>query len=262
MEAFTWQDVLEHPVCGRNRKPRCVGLNMIIDKGLGIYSFCDLLATAAPYIDFIKLGFGTSALYPAAIVREKIKMALRDNVIVYPGGTLFEIAVLQGSFNKYLQRVKELGCKYLEISDGTIELDGQVRNEAIRHAKEEGLGVITEVGKKDPDRQVYAIQLRDRLLTDLEAGADYVIVEGRESGTGVVMYDNFGEIKEEVFHTITDSLKEVDRVIWEAPQKQQQLKLINRLGNNVNLGNIQPGEILALEALRVGFRGDTLKKNI
>ncbi|MDN5345388.1 MAG: phosphosulfolactate synthase, partial [Clostridia bacterium] len=224
--------------------------------------FKDLLEVAAPYIDFIKLGFGTSVFYPAAILREKIRLAISYNVDIFPGGTFFEVAVLQGRLNLYLQTARELGYTFIEISDGTIDLSRTLRLAAVRQARGTGFGVITEVGKKDPRDALGETFILNQIGSDLEAGADYIIVEGRESGQGVVIYDSRGAIKEDTLEGMLAGLPGLERIIWEAPQKQQQQALIMRLGPNVNLGNVQPGDVLALEALRVGLRGDTLRATL
>lgn len=257
-----WRDVLEFPIGGRQQKPRRTGMTMVIDKGLGLTEFKDLLEVGAPYIDFIKLGFGTSVFYPADILREKIRLARSHDVDIFPGGTFFEVAVLQGRLALYLQTARELGYTYIEISDGTIDLNHTLRHTALRQARAAGFGVITEVGKKDPRDAISEAHVLDQIALDLEAGADYVIVEGRESGQGVVIYDSRGAVKEDTLAYLIEGVDDPDRIIWEAPQKQQQQVLIINLGANVNLGNVQPGDVLALEALRVGLRGDTLRTTL
>jgi len=257
-----WRQVLDFPISGREQKPRKNGLTMVIDKGLGLTEFKDLLEVAAPYIDFIKLGFGTSVFYPAPILREKIRLAKYYDVDIFPGGTFFEVAVLQGRLNLYLQTARELGYTFIEISDGTIDLSCTLRLTAIRQARGEGFGVITEVGKKDSRDALSEAHILSQIAIDMETGADYVIIEGRESGQGVVIYDSRGNIKEDTLANLFAGIRNLERIIWEAPQKQQQQALIMRLGANVNLGNIQPGDMLALEALRVGLRGDTLRTTL
>lgn len=257
-----WRGVVDFPISDREQKPRKYGLTMIIDKGLGLNAFKDLLEMAAPYIDFIKLGFGTSIFYPVAVLREKIRLAKSYNVNIFPGGTFFEVAVLQGRLNLYLQTARELGYTFIEISDGTIDLSRTLRLTAVRQARGEGFGVITEVGKKDPRDALSEAHIISQIAIDMETGADYVIIEGRESGRGVVIYDGQGDVIEDTLANIFAGIRHLERVIWEAPQKQQQQALIMNMGANVNLGNIQPGDILALEALRVGLRGDTLRTTL
>lgn len=257
-EKSAWRDILDFPIGGRQEKPRRTGKTMVIDKGLGLTDFKDLLEVAAPYIDFIKLGFGTSIFYPADILREKIRLARSRDVDIFPGGTFFEVAMLQDRLSLYLQTARELGYTFIEISDGTIELSRNLRLAALRQARSAGFGVITEVGKKDPRDALTEAHILNQIAIDLEAGADYVIVEGRESGQGVVIYDGRGAVKEDTLANLVAGISDLDRIIWEAPQKQQQQALIMYLGANVNLGNVQAGDVLALEALRVGLRGDTL----
>lgn len=259
MNEQTWFDIISSPVAGRTQKPRRVGLTMVMDKGLGLGQTAELLELAAPYIDFIKLGFGTSVLYSPSLLREKIRLAREAGVHIYPGGTFLEIAVVQNRLEQYLEKVVRLGYTYVEVSDGTISLSRADRSYAIRRAKSLGLGVLAEVGKKDVRDQISLQQIREQVLADLADGAEKVIVEGRESGQGVVIYDRNGMVRIEELERLIDGLPVLDRLIWEAPQKHQQQELILRFGPNVNLGNVPPGEVLALEALRRGLRGDTLR---
>lgn len=254
-----WQDIIDFPLPGRLAKPRNSGLTMVMDKGLGLQETAELLDIAAGYIDFIKLGFGTSALYPAKVLREKIKLVKSYGVEIYPGGTFLEVAVLQGKLDVYLEKSRELGYSFLEVSDGTIEMNPEERLEIINKAKQAGFEVITEVGKKDSRDALAAEVLQNQIRQDLNLGVYKVIVEGRESGKSVVIYDQEGKIKEQELEGMVQELADLGAIIWEAPLKNQQQELIIRFGPNVNIGNVAPGEILALEALRVGLRGDTLR---
>lgn len=257
-----WFDLIAAPVPGRTQKPRQSGLTMVMDKGLGLSQTRELLELAAPYIDFIKLGFGTSVLYSPGLLREKIRLARDAGVHVYPGGTFLEIAVVQHKLEAYLEKVARLGYTYVEVSDGTISLDRARRDEAIRRARSLGLGVLAEVGKKDARDRVSLATIREEILADLAAGAEKVIIEGRESGQGVVIYDRRGKVRVAELEALVAGVPSVACLIWEAPQKHQQQELILRFGANVNLGNIPPGEVLALEALRRGLRGDTLRASL
>lgn len=252
-------DLIEFPLGGRFYKPRTAGLTMIIDKGLGLNELKDLLETAADYIDMIKLGFGTSVLYPDPVLRQKISLIRNAGISVFPGGTFFEIVYLQDKIDAYYELLLEHGFSGVEISDGTIELPASQRINGIKKAKKIGLEVITEIGKKDPRDMVSLSVLKEQMKEDLDAGASKVIVEGRESGKGVMLYDQEGTLKEDELEFLLKNHLKLEEIIWEAPLKSQQQKLINLLGNNVNLGNIAPQEILALEALRRGLRGDTLR---
>ncbi|MBE3580246.1 MAG: phosphosulfolactate synthase [Thermoanaerobacteraceae bacterium] len=258
----SWQEILDFPLQGRLQKPRRQGLTMVIDKGMGLAQVQDLLRVAAPYIDFIKLGFGTSVFYPADILKEKISMVRSYGVDIFPGGTFLEVAVLQGKLELYLKTAREMGYTFVEVSDGTITMSPEVRRQAIHHALELGLGVISEVGKKDPRDRVEETAILEQIRQDLKDGAYKVIVEGRESGKGVVIYDDAGAIKWDELEAMAAGIERLEDIIWEAPLKQQQQELILRFGPNVNLGNVHPQDVLALEALRVGLRGDTLRATL
>ena len=252
-----WLDVLSFPFQGRSQKPRQQGLTMVIDKGLGPGELNDLLMTAGDYIDFIKLGFGTSALYRRNLLEEKIALVRSFGVDIYPGGTFLEIAVLQDKLTEYIRTAKQLGFTAIEVSDGTIKMSPEMRVQAITAAAGLGLKVLTEVGKKISEDKISVDRYIEQIRLDLEHGACQVIVEGRESGKNAGFYDGEGKFIPDEMEAL---LKAVDgkRLLWEAPLKNQQQELILNFGPNVNLGNIPPPEILALEALRVGLRGDTL----
>lgn len=256
----SWENVVKMPVKGRSAKPRESGLTMVIDKGIGLYHLQDLIQAAGEYIDIIKLTFGTSAFCDEDFLKKKNKMVTSSAIDVMPGGTLLEVAVWQGVIDDYLDRAKELGFSAIEVSDGTIEMDLRTRKKVIKKSLDKGFKVITEVGKKDP-KEVLPISLVHQLIReDMENGAFKVIVEAREAGKGVGIFDFEGKIKEEEVDHIIAGIEDVNCLIWEAPLKGQQQALILRFGVNVNLGNIPPDEVLALEALREGVRGDTLKR--
>ncbi|MCL6588435.1 MAG: phosphosulfolactate synthase [Firmicutes bacterium] len=250
--------MIEAPLKGRNPKPRSSGITMLIDKGLTARQTRDLVETYADLIDFIKLAFGTTAIYPPEILAQKIDCCKEHGVAVYPGGTFFEIAFWENQSAAYFRKVKDLGFEWVEISEGTLTLKGSERIKAIRAAIDYGLNVITEAGKKDPLQQPEAAEIIETAENDLREGAVWVIIEGRESGTGIGIFDREGQIMIEKLSVLTKALP-IDRIIWEAPHKNQQAQLINDFGPNVNLGNINPQEVLALEALRRGYRNDTWK---
>lgn len=254
-----WTEILDFPLPGRNSKPRDKGVTMVIDKGLGLTETKELLEMAADYIDFIKLGFGTSALYCNNILREKIKLVKSYGVDIYPGGTFLEVAVSQGKLDVYLQKSMELGYTFMEVSDGTIDMSPELRAECITKAQKCGFRVISEVGKKDSRDTVASTQIHKQIRADLDQGVYKVIVEGRESGKGVVIYDQEGFIKEQELEEMLKIIPDLNSILWEAPLKNQQQELIMRFGPNVNIGNVAAGDILAVEALRVGLRGDTLR---
>jgi phosphosulfolactate synthase len=252
--------VFEMPVPGRAVKPRKEGLTMILDKGLGLSATQDLLDSSADVIDFIKLTFGTGAFLDLDYLCEKIEMVKDAGVMIYPGGTFLEVSVWQGTYAKYLKRCKELGFDAIEVSDGTIEIDMKTRGDCIKRAVDMGFVVVSEVGKKDPNEAVATAKLHEEIAADLKNGSFKVIVEAREAGKGVGIYDKDGKPKDTEVEAIIKGVNDVTKLEWEAPIKNQQQFLILRFGVNVSLGNIPPEDILALEALRQGLRGDTLKK--
>jgi len=255
-----WDGVCEYPFPRRTAKPRSGGLTMIIDKGLGPHQTEDLLKVASEYVDYLKFSFGTSAFYSADVLHQKLELARDYGVDCCPGGTFLEVAFIQGRHRNFIERTAELGFSAIEISDGTVPMAWRSRASAISYACSLGLRVITEVGKKHPADRVPKLRLREQIEADLDAGAFKVIVEGRESGKGVVIFDNDGSINEDELEYLAQAVPDVSTLIWEAPLKSQQEALIMRFGPNVNLGNIPPGEILAVEALRRGLRGDTLRE--
>ncbi|NLT95167.1 MAG: phosphosulfolactate synthase [Clostridia bacterium] len=257
-EKGAWQDIITLPLGLRSKKPRTKGLTMVIDKGMGLKETKDLLETSAGYIDFLKLGFGTAAFYSAEMLKKKINLAKEYNVEIYPGGTFLEVAYFQKKADQFLDRAKELGFNFLEISDGTINLELRERRNLIKKALDRGLKVLTEVGKKDSKIKVSIENLIEQVYNDLEAGAFKVIMEGRESGKNIGLYDEKGKLIENKFEQFASKLVNPDDIIWEAPLKNQQFDFIMKMGCDVNLGNIAAGEVLALEALRTGLRGDTL----
>lgn len=250
-------DELRDPLGARDESCPHRGKTMLLDKGLGINSFQDVLETAADYIDYIKFGFGTTALYPHAVLQKKIQLASDFQVDVYPGGTYFEVAFQYQKVKEYFFRMKELGFNKLEISDGTIDLPNSQRQESILIAREMGFDVITEYGKKTDGSHVELEAMVNTISSDLQFGASYVIIEGRESGENVGIYGEQGQIQDG-FQPILEAVRAYkDIIIWEAPKKNQQVELMKWFGPNVNLGNIAPEDIFSVESLRRGLRSDT-----
>jgi phosphosulfolactate synthase len=255
-----WEGVILMPLGGRSQKPRTTGLTMVIDKGIGLHQLDDLLDIAADYIDVIKLTFGTSAFYDRKLLKEKNEEISDRGIEIMPGGTFLEVAVWQGVVDEYLGRAKDLGFSAIEVSDGTIEIGPKIRADVIKKCLDRGFRVITEVGKKDPKDIVPIALVHQLIAEDIEHGAFKVIIEAREAGRGVGIFDQDGRTRKDEIENIIAGVANPDVLIWEAPLKNQQQDLIMRFGLNVNLGNIAAEEILALEALRQGVRGDTLKK--
>ena len=255
-----WDGVIAMPSQGRTTKPRDAGVTMIIDKGIGFHQLEDLIHIAGGYIDIIKLTFGTSAFYDEDLLKKKNDRITSSDIDVMPGGTFLEVAVWKKVLDDYLKRARDLGFSAVEVSDGTIEMDRETRRDAIKKSLDQGFRVITEVGKKDP-KEILPISVIHQLVAeDMENGAFKVIIEAREAGKGVGIYDQEGKIKSDEVDNIIGGVEDINCLMWEAPLKNQQQDLILRLGINVNLGNIPPDEILALEALRQGVRGDTFKR--
>ena len=258
MPERAWAEVIEGLLNGRTQPPRKNGLTMVIDKGLGPEATADLLEICSDVIDHWKCAFGTSAFVPADALRRKLLSLAAHGILTYPGGTLLEVAVVVGSCRTFMRRAHSLGFSAVEISDGTIPLPAHRRHNVIHCALDHGLTPITEVGKKDPTHQPTAVELAEQALQDLAWGAQWVTVEAREEGIGIGIYDNHGAVRAEAVAAISERMgSQVDRLIWEAPRKNQQAYLIQQFGPNVNLGNIPVSEVLALEALRAGLRFET-----
>jgi phosphosulfolactate synthase len=252
-----WQPLLIDPSGQRRSKPRSVGRTMVIDKGIGLQTFEDFLMISSSYTDMIKLGFGTSPLYPIPILRRKIELAKAYNVIIYPGGTFLEVAVQQGEIDAYFEMIDSLGFTGIEVSDGTIQLSRELRNQLIERGRSLGLTVLTEYGKKLLGSKIEIEPLLSTIHQDMEFGADLVIVEGRDSGKDVGLFDEHGDCREDTLDEVIQRLKKPDMLMWEAPLKNQQVQLLKTLGLNANLGNIAVDEVYSLECLRRGLRSDT-----
>jgi phosphosulfolactate synthase len=259
MDIKAWDGIFRDTRFERNIKPRVNGINMVLDKNLGMRALADLLETAGDSIDYIKFAYGTSVALNERVVREKIKMVRAHQIQVFPGGTLLEAAIVQDVLPDFLKRACELGFSMIEVSDGTITLPQQQRAEVIHRALDLGFQVISEVGKKDPRQKMPVGAMQAQIGADLAHGAKYVIIEAREGGKGVGIYDEDGAVDEAGVDSLVNGLEDLERIVWEAPQCAQEAYLISRFGANVNLGNIPPLEVLALEALRCGFRFETLR---
>lgn len=245
----------------QNSKPRNNGLTMVLDKGMGLLYAEDLMKMSGEYIDFMKFGWGTIAVHDRDIIQEKIEMYKKFDINAYPGGTLFELAYRNNKINEYFEEAKDLGFQVLEISNGSTDIPLDTRLTLIAEAKDNGFKVISEVGKKDPklDQKISLDERLNLIRSDLEAGSDKVIVEARESGKNIGIFDSNGEAKDDDVQKIIENI-DVNNIIWEAPQKNQQVYFILKIGNDVNLGNIAPEETTSLETLRRGLRGDTVGK--
>lgn len=257
MSVATWPQELAEPSGQRLRKPRTSGLTMVIDKGIGLHAFADLLTITGDYIDIVKFGFGTSALYPPKALAEKIGMAQKAGVAVIPGGTLLETAVQRGAVPAFFRQALAFGFDGIEVSDGTIALGRRQRDDLIREGISFGFRVFTEYGKKAFGSRIEADEFIATAERDLAAGAELVTVEGRESGVGVGLFDERGNCRLDELAALARIIPRMERVMWEAPKKEQQVELIRAIGPDVNLGNVQVGDVMALEAMRRGLRSDT-----
>jgi phosphosulfolactate synthase len=236
----------------RHLKPREHGLTMVMDKGLSIQEVTNFLSVAHPHVDIVKLGFGTSFVTPN--LKEKIEVYNSFNIPIYFGGTLFEAFLIRDQFEDYITVCKEFGVSYMEVSDGSIEITHSEKCGYIEKLTRHGI-VLSEVGSKDAAHIIPPYKWIELMRSELNAGASYVIAEARESGN-VGIYRGSGEVREGLVQEILTQIPE-EKIIWEAPQKTQQLYFIELVGCNVNLGNIAPTEVLPLETMRIGLRGDT-----
>lgn len=236
----------------RHLKPREHGLTMVMDKGLSIQEVTNFLSVAHPHVDIVKLGFGTSFVTPN--LKEKIEVYNSFNIPIYFGGTLFEAFLIRDQFEDYITVCKEFGVSYMEVSDGSINITHAEKCGYIEKLTRHGI-VLSEVGSKDAAHIIPPYKWIELMRSELNAGSSYVIAEARESGN-VGIYRGSGEVREGLVQEILTQIPE-EKIIWEAPQKTQQLYFIELVGCNVNLGNIAPTEVLPLETMRIGLRGDT-----
>ncbi len=238
----------------RTAKPRARGITMVMDKGLSIPEAENMLSIGTPHIDIVKLGFGTSFVTPK--LREKIEVYQDANIPIYFGGTLFEAFLVRNQFEEYINIMKDYSINYVEVSDGSITIPHAEKCGYIEKLTKFGT-VLSEVGSKDIAHIIPPYKWIELMRAELEAGSSYVIAEAREAGN-VGIYRGTGEVREGLVQEILTQIPE-EKIIWEAPQKEQQLYFIELIGCNVNLGNIAPSEIIPLEAMRVGLRGDTFE---
>lgn len=236
----------------RGTKPRADGLTMVMDKGLSLREAEDFASVGSEYVDFVKLGFGTSVITPD--VDRKIKVYSSAGMKVYLGGTLFEAFIIRGMFKEYVDLIRSLGVTMVEISDGSYEFDHKDKLNYISTLAKE-FTVVSEVGSKKKDVVYTPDEWVAMMKAELSAGSFKVIAEARETGT-IGIYNDDGSLNLDLINSISENVG-FHNVLWEAPQKSQQAWFIKHFGANVNLGNIAPLEIISLEALRIGLRSDT-----
>jgi len=236
----------------RSEKPRNEGITMVMDKGLTLHEAADFIENNLPHLDLVKLGFGTAVVTPQ--LERKIKLYQEAGLAVYFGGTLFEAYVVRNQFEDYLRILDHFNIVHAEVSDGSIDMPHDVKCEYIRKLAKRAT-VLSEVGSKDAEKIIPPYEWIEQMETELEAGAWKVIAEARESGT-VGIFRGSGEVRSGLVAEIIRKIP-LEQVIWEAPLKSQQVWFIKLYGANVNLGNIAPNEVIALETLRIGLRGDS-----
>src|SRR4051812_13050537 len=229
------------------------GITHVLDKGIGPRAWEDVLETAGDYIDIVKLGWGTA--YVTANLQRKLEI-LREKPVVI-GGTFFEVGYAKSAFDEYKRWLTDLGLTHVEISDGSIEIPRDRKLELIADFARD-FTVLSEVGSKDSDVVFAPYQWVQWLREEKEAGAWKVITEARESGSARIFRQG-GDMRTGRIDEIAHELDFHD-IVWEAPTKSSQAWFVKHFGPAVNLGNIPPDEVIPLETLRLGLRGDTLKE--
>jgi phosphosulfolactate synthase len=243
-------DLLDLP--DRTAKPRQQGLTHVLDRGLPVAGVDGLIEVAGGFVDLVKLGWGTALA--TGNLEAKLARYREHEIPVVLGGTLTELAIAQDRLARLTAWLHELGLEHIEISDGTITLAHERKLELIERLAQE-FTVLSEVGSKDDTRIMAPYRWVELIQKELAAGAWKVIAEARESGNvGIFRHD--GEVRmgliDEIVHAVEPEL-----ILFEAPRKDQQVWFIRRFGSNVNLGNIQPEDVLSLETIRLGLRSDT-----
>ncbi len=236
----------------RTTKPRQYGFTMMMDKGLSVREAEDFASNCAEHTDIVKLGWATSFVTPH--LEDKLAVYKNAGLPVYFGGTLFEAFVIRDQFDEYRKILDKYDLTFAEVSDGSMDIDHDKKCEYIRQLSEQ-VTVLSEVGSKDAEKIIPPYQWIDLMQKELDAGAWKVIGEARESGN-VGLFRSTGEVRSGLVQEILTKIP-FEKIIWEAPQKAQQVWFVKLLGANVNLGNIAPEEVIPLETIRLGLRGDT-----
>ena len=241
----------------RSLKPRELGITMVIDKGSSLQECKNLIESSSDYIDFVKFGWTTSNF--SKNLKEKIKLFKKANINVYLGGTLFEAFAIRDQFEDYIDILKEYNLKYAEVSDGSISIPHKKKCEYIEKLAKHFI-VFSEIGSKDEKKIIPPYKWIKQMKAELSAGSWKVIGEARESGS-VGLFRSSGEVRQGLVEEILTEIP-TEKILWEAPQKVQQVWFVKLLGQNVNLGNISGNEVISLETIRVGLRGDTFNQYI
>ena len=240
----------------RAAKPRTSGLTMVIDGGIPLGMFTDLVELGAEYIDFVKFGWGTSVV--TNCLREKIGVLDSHGIEFYFGGTLFEKFAVQGRFEEYRRFCEEYSCRHIEVSNGTIEMPNAEKAGYIRKLAGD-FTIVSEVGFKDPGRSemLPPSEWVASIKEDIDAGASLVTLEARESGSSGICRPD-GELRYGLIEDVLSAGIGIDTLLFEAPTTALQTHMITRIGPNVNLGNVPAQGVIGLETLRLGLRSDTL----
>jgi phosphosulfolactate synthase len=236
----------------RELKPRDRGFTMAMDKGLSVREVEDFLDVAAEYVDIVKLGWATSYVVPN--LDKKLDAYRAAGIPVYFGGTLFEAFIARNQFEDYRRILDKYKMTFAEVSDGSLEMDHEEKLQYIQTLAEQ-VTVLSEVGSKDAEKIIPPYKWIQLMQSELDAGAWKVIGEAREGGN-VGLFRSTGEVRSGLVEEILTKIP-FEKILWEAPQKAQQVWFIKLLGANVNLGNIAPSEVIPLETIRLGLRGDT-----
>lgn len=244
---FTLNHLPERPA-----KPRKTGFTMAMDKGLSVREAEDMIEVCGGYIDVVKLGWATGYVSPH--LKKKLKVYREAKIPYYFGGTLLEAYVIRGQFEDYRKMIRHFKAEFAEVSDGSITMNTEDKIRYIQTLAKDHT-VLSEVGSKDANVEFAPEKWVSMMNEELAAGSFMVIAEARESGTAGV-FQKSGEAKTGIIDEIVKHVP-ADKILWEAPNKSQQVFFIKKLGSNVNLGNIAPAEVISLETLRLGLRGDT-----
>tara|TARA_B100001142_G_C14296213_1_gene640961 strand:- start:486 stop:1247 length:762 start_codon:yes stop_codon:yes gene_type:complete len=236
----------------RTEKPRENGLTMVMDRGLSINDTKNFIDMCLPHTDIVKLGFGTSAVSPH--VRAKIDLYKEAGLMVYIGGTLFEAFIIRDMFKEYKELLRKWNLSMCEVSDGSIEISHVEKCNYIKELSKE-FRVVSEVGSKDQNKLIAPYKWIELMQEELKAGSWKVIAEAREAGN-VGIFNRSGDVRSDLIDEILTKIPN-ENILWESPKKHQQVWFIKLLGPNVNLGNIAWDEVIPLETLRIGLRGDT-----
>ncbi|MDX5421388.1 MAG: phosphosulfolactate synthase [Hymenobacteraceae bacterium] len=236
----------------REAKPRERGFTMAMDKGLSVREVEDFLEVAGDYVDIVKLGWATSYVVPN--LQKKLDVYRAAGIPTYFGGTLFEAFIVRDQFEDYRRILDKYNMTFAEVSDGSIELPHEVKCDYIQKLADQ-VTVLSEVGSKDAEKIIPPYMWINLMQAELDAGAWKVIGEAREGGN-VGLFRSTGEVRSGLVEEILTKIP-FEKILWEAPQKAQQVWFIKLLGANVNLGNIAPSEVIPLETIRLGLRGDT-----